>query len=113
LITRINPSTGRLELLGRTPFTRRYKYFYGVVQHERQHALNETPGVNDPDGDDLSSPFETSTSKTDPNNKFSADAMNNISDDEVYAGGPVEEAAIKAANTSKDWANPGINNKNK
>jgi len=111
LITQIG-ANGRLELLGRTPFRKRYKYFYGAVQHERQHALNETPGVNDPDGDDLSNQFETNTSHTDPNDRFSADPNNTTSDDEVYAGGPVEEAAINAADTSQDWANPGTNNKN-
>lgn len=112
LITTIN-SNGRLKYLGRTPFRKRYKYFYGVVQHERQHANNETPGVNDPDGDDLSTQFENNTSKTDPNDRFSADPSGGISDDEVYAGGPVEEAAINAADTSQDWANPGTNNKSK
>jgi hypothetical protein len=32
-----------------------------------------------------------------------------FTDDEVYAGGAVEEAAFKSADTSKDWADPGTN----
>jgi hypothetical protein len=32
-------------------------------------------------------------------------------DDEAYAGGPIEEAANQAADTSQDWANPGTNSK--
>ena len=111
LITSIG-ANGRLQLQGRTPFRKRYKYFYGVVQHERQHANNETTGASDVDGDFLSSSFELSTSKTDPNDKFSADPNNSVDDGEVYAGGPVEQAAINEADTSMDWANPGTNNIN-
>lgn len=32
-----------------------------------------------------------------------------FSDDEIYAGGPVEELGVTGADTSQDWANPGTN----
>ena len=110
ITTTINTS-GRLVATGASPTYKYYKYFYGVVKHERQHAYNET-SVGDSDGDDLSSTFEINISHTDPNNKFSAVGGGiNFSDDEIYAGGPVEQAGINAADTSQDWANPGTNSK--
>lgn len=83
-----------------------------MLEHERQHANNETPGQNDSDGDDLSDAFETNTSQTHPNNAFSAAGGGvNFSDDEIFAGGPVEEGGINGANAAQDWANPGTNHR--
>jgi hypothetical protein len=92
--------------------TRYYANFLGVLAHERQHANNETPGVNDPDGDRLSNAFETGTSLTNPNNACSAAGpfpCPPFDDGEVYAGGPVEQGGIAGANTAMDWADPGTN----
>ena len=63
----------------------------------------------DLNGYSLSNTYETNTTHTDPNNAFSASAQSK--DDEVYAGGVIEEAANKSADTSQDWANPGTNSK--
>ena len=46
---------------------------------------------------------------TDPSDPHSADGAELWDDSEVYANGPVEKAAIDAADTSMDWANPGSN----
>jgi len=35
--------------------------------------------------------------------------MGDNGDAEIYAGGPVEEKAVKEADTSQDWAYPGTN----
>lgn len=87
-----------------------YTSFLGVLAHERHHANNEIQDPNlDSDGDFLSSDFETNTSNTDPNNSHSADGVEVHDDSEVYANGPIEKAAIDAADTSQDWANPGSN----
>jgi hypothetical protein len=94
-----------------------YAHFSGVLAHERQHANGEvTQGsATDPDSDWLSTSLETGTSNTNPNDSESASsgvaAVAGFTDDEVYAGGPVEENGIKNADTSKDWANPGTNHK--
>lgn len=32
-----------------------------------------------------------------------------FTDDEIYAGGPIEEAGVAGADTSQDWAFPGTN----
>jgi len=110
-----NVVNAQLTATGTSGIFKYYKYFYGVVNHERQHANNETvdPAL-DPDGDYLPSVFETGTSQTDPANRFSARgtlAGNAYDDGEVYAGGPVEQQAIQSADTSQDWANPGSNSK--
>jgi hypothetical protein len=56
--------------------------------------------------------FETNTSKTDPDDADSAAGGGiTFNDDEIYAGGPVEQAGINGADTAKDWANPGTNSK--
>jgi hypothetical protein len=34
-----------------------------------------------------------------------------LADDEIYAGGPVEQQGIANSNTSQDWAYPGTNSK--
>lgn len=89
-----------------------YAYFCGALAHESQHALNETTAPNtdgDTDGDWLRSAFETGTSRTDPSDPNSASGPTGFTDDEVYAGGPVEQAGIDGADTSNDWAHPGTN----
>jgi flagellar hook-associated protein FlgK len=107
---------GRLLATGWSSTTKYYANFCGVVAHERQHANNEVAsgGPLDPDFDFLASSFENTTSKTDPANGYSASGSltgNGWDDGEVYAGGPVEENALKQADTSKDWAKPGTNKK--
>lgn len=71
--------------------------------------------MNDTDFDCLANDFETTISNTDPDNALSASKfvvpLIGITDDEIYAGGPVEENGIKSADTSNDWANPGTNHK--
>jgi hypothetical protein len=87
--------------------------------------LNETPGQNDPDGDDLPTGFETGTSKTLDTNpadqtlaKYSARGVpaNHSSinypgfgDDECYAAGPAEKGGLDGASTINDRAHPGSN----
>lgn len=107
---------GRLSATGWSTTNKFYAHFVGVLAHERQHANNEVPlgGSTDPDSDYLSSAFENATSNTDPANGYSARGSlsgNQWDDGEVYAGGPVEENAIKGADTKQDWANPGTNHK--
>nr|MBO6294210.1 hypothetical protein [Schwartzia sp. (in: firmicutes)] len=90
-----------------------YANFCGVLEHECQHATNEG-GWPDSDRDHLSDSFETGTSKTDPNDKFSAwnnggAVISSHEDNEIYAGGVIEQQAIESADTSNDWANPGTN----
>ena len=102
---------GRLRLVkevgGTTSF---YTSFIGVLAHERHHANSETRDNNlDPDGDRISSAFEQATSMTAPADSHSADGGGRHDDSEVYANGPIEKAAIDAADTSMDWANPGSN----
>jgi hypothetical protein len=108
-------ASGQLTASGWSSTNKYYANFLGVLAHERQHANNETTNTSlDPDGDFLSSTFETGTSSTSPTNKFSAQGSlsgTQWDDGEVYAGGPVEENGIKNADTSKDWANPGTNHK--
>ena len=105
--------SGRLVTTGTSAIFKYYKYFFGVVKHERQHAYNEST-IGDSDGDNLPDSFEVNTSHTDPTNKFSAAGGGvDFSDSEIYAGGPIEEAGIKAADTAQDWANPGSNSKPK
>ena len=108
-------TSGQLTATGTSGTFKYYTYFFGVVNHERQHANNETTNsALDPDGDFLPSTFETGTSQTDPANKFSSRGSlsgNAFDDGEVYAGGPVEQQAIQSANTTQDWANPGSNSK--
>ena len=95
------------EVGGTTSF---YTSFIGVLAHERHHANNETRDDSlDPDGDRMSSTFEQETSMTDPANSHSADGGDRHDDSEVYANGPIEKAAVDAADTSMDWANPGSN----
>ena len=89
-----------------------WKYFSGVVVHERFHVSN---GANhgptlDPDDDDLISSFETGTVSSAPNDKYSIDGGvfgNSVWDDECWAGGPVEKTGIDSADVDKDWAYPG------
>ena len=81
---------------------------------------NEKPGApggaDDYDADYLYNDFEGNISKSDRLRKFSIfegqpGLDDFLPDDEAYAGGPVEEQAIKSADTSKDWAYPGSNSK--
>ena len=108
---------GRLRATGWSSTTKYYANFCGVVAHERQHAYGEVAqnGPTDPDGDWLATDFENNTSNTNPNSAISASlgvaAVAGFTDDEIYAGGPVEENALKAADKSKDWASPGSNKK--
>lgn len=93
-----------------------YPNFCGVLAHERQHANNEivTGFPDDRDYDCLSNTFETNTSMTNPDNKYSARtaSMGDAFDDgEIYAGGPVEKNGIDTADKNKDWAYPGSNSK--
>jgi hypothetical protein len=108
-------TNGQLTATGTSRTFKYYTYFYGVVNHERQHANNETTNsALDPDGDFLPSTFETGNSQTDPANKFSSRGSlsgNAYDDGEVYAGGPIEQQAIQSATTTEDWANPGSNSK--
>jgi hypothetical protein len=112
-------STGQLKSTGISATKKYYAHFIGVLAHERQHANFEVPagGINDPDGDGLSTTFETFVSFTDPNDSLSASAGVSLpliaseTDDEVYAGGWIEENGVNNADTSQDWANPGTNHK--
>jgi hypothetical protein len=85
-----------------------------VLAHERHHANNETTAgpPTDSDGDLLAGTYETATTQTDPNDKYSARGVligSTWDDGEVYAGGPIEQQGIQNADTSHDWANPGTN----
>lgn len=108
---------GKLKATGWSGTNKYYANFIGVLSHERQHEHGEVPagGAADPDMDWLSTTFETGTSNTDPASSTSASAgvgaVAGFTDDEVYAGGPVEEQGIQGADTSQDWANPGTNHK--
>jgi len=92
-----------------------YANFIGIVAHERSHTDNEitTGPPLDSDSDGLPNTFEKSTSHTNPLEKFSTEAGTfltiNFPDNEVYAGGPVEQKAFETANTKNDWAHPGTN----
>jgi hypothetical protein len=116
-ITTIINSTGRLNATGWSGINKYYPHFCGVLAHERQHANGEQSppgGTTDRDSDWLTNAFETSNSKTNPDDKYSARILtmsDAFSDDEVYAGGPVEQAGIAGANSSLDWAYPGSNSK--
>jgi hypothetical protein len=107
----------KLKATGWSGTNKYYANFIGVLSHERQHKHGEVPvgGAADPDMDWLSTTFETGTSNTDPASSTSASAgvgaVAGFTDDEVYAGGPVEEQGIQGADTSQDWANPGTNHK--
>jgi hypothetical protein len=109
-------SGGQLEATGWSSESKYYANFLGVLAHERHHANNETtagPPI-DSDGDFLAGAYETSTTQTDPNDKYSARGVligSSWDDGEVYAGGPIEQTGIQNANTSQDWANPGTNSK--
>ena len=105
---------GRLSATGISPTNKYYPHFIGVLGHERQHANNEvTSGPpTDRDLDYLPNTFETTTSNTDPDDKYSASGpLVGTDDGEVYAGGPVEENGVKNANSAQDWASPGSNRK--
>jgi len=108
---------GKLKATGWSGTTKYYANFIGVLNHERQHANGEVAqgGPTDPDSDWLSTDLENNTSHTEPANPTSASdgvaGVAGFTDDEVYAGGPVEELAIQNADTSQDWANPGTNHK--
>lgn len=119
ITTTIN-AQGRLKATGRSKIYKYYQYFFGVLEHERQHANNEKPGApggaDDYDADYLYNDFEDNISKSDRLRRFSIfegqpGLDDFLPDDEAYAGGPVEEQAIKSADTSKDWAYPGSNSK--
>lgn len=96
---------------------RYYAHFLGALAHEQHHANNDIPTgpPEDRDSDFLPNGFETGTSQTDPDQPCSAVGVpppcGVLLDNEIYAGGPVEEAAIAGANTSQDWADPGTNHK--
>lgn len=105
---------GQLTATGWSTTNTYYANFLGVLAHERQHANNEvtTGPPLDPDNDWLSTDFENNTSNTDPADKYSARGSltgSGFSDDEIYAGGTVEQAGIQGADTSNDWAAPGTN----
>jgi hypothetical protein len=108
---------GLLKATGWSATHKYYANFLGVLAHERQHANGEVPqgGAGDPDSDWLSTVFETGTSHTDPANPLSASSgvtgFAGWTDDEIYAGGPVEQNGFTNADTSHDWANPGTNHK--
>jgi len=107
---------GQLQATGWSGTNRYYAHFLGVLAHERQHANNQinTGPPEDRDSDRLANAFETGTSQTDPDNNCSAAGAlvcPPFFDREVYAGGPVEQAGIAAANTSQDWADPGSNHR--
>jgi hypothetical protein len=108
---------GQLKATGWSSTNKYYAHFVGVLAHERQHALGEVTqgGPDDPDSDWLSTDLETNYSQTDPADPVSASsgvsAVAGFTDDEVYAGGPIEEAGVTGADTSQDWANPGTNHK--
>ncbi len=107
-------TNGLYKVTGASGITKYYRYFYGVIAHERHHANNELTTAasippQDDDGDSLSNSYETTTTKTDPN--IAASATGAVLDDEAYAGGIIEETANNAADTSQDWANPGSNSK--
>ena len=110
-------ASGLLKATGWSSTNKYYAHFVGVLAHERQHANGEVTqgGATDPDSDWLATSLETGTSSTDPNDPVSASsgvaAVAGFTDDEVYAGGPVEENGIKNADTSKDWASLGTNHK--
>ena len=110
-------SQGFLKAVGFSQKNYYYRNFVGVLAHERQHANGQLSsgfgGPLDPDGDRLSTTFEINTSKTDPNDDYSAvrgTTFGNsywLPDREIYAGGPVEENAYKNASSDTDWASPG------
>jgi hypothetical protein len=115
---------GHLVTLGTSTMNKYYANFIGVLAHEMEHATNQTragPPL-DRDSDYLSNVRETTVSFTDPDNPCSAALSGSFlscdpaplgdrtfDDGEVYAGGPVEEAGVRAANTSHDWGDPGTN----
>ena len=89
-----------------------WKYFSGVVVHERFHVSNGANhgAILDPDADDLKTSVETGTVSSDPNDKYSIDGGvfgSSVWDDECWAGGPIEKSGIDAADITKDWAQPG------
>ncbi len=107
-------AAGGLSVTGWSGSIRWLRYFMGVVPHERQHANGEQSpagGATDNDSDWLTNDFETSTSNTDPDDADSARGPGApaITDDEYYAGGPVEKAGIDGESGDKDWAHPGTN----
>lgn len=107
---------GQLMVTGQSEIFKYYRYFYSVVVHERHHANNELTLADsvppqDNDGDSLPNDYEISVTKTNPNPGGAYSASPEYRDDEAYAGGPIEEAAKEAADTSNDWANPGTNSK--
>lgn len=107
---------GHLMVTGQSEIFKYYRYFNSVVVHERHHANNELTLADsvppqDNDGDSLPNDYEISVTKTNPNPGGAYSASPQYRDDEAYAGGPIEEAANNAADTSNDWANPGTNSK--
>jgi hypothetical protein len=72
----------------------------------------------DDDGDGLPTTYELTVTKTRASGEnairsATEGTVSNLKDSEVYAGGPIEAAALLVADTSEDWANPGTNNKHK
>ena len=106
---------GFLKAKGWSNTNKYYPNFCRVLAHERQHAngeQNPPGGTTDRDSDWLINDFETDTSKTDPDIKYSASTWGGgFSDDEIYAGGTIEQAGIASADTNLDWAYPGTNSK--
>ena len=110
-----------------TGYSQYYSYypsFIGVLEHEREHAINGS-STNDPDGDRMSTAYENNTSNTDPEDEFSArvgqllldDSEDNYWDDgQVFADHKGYPAAKDAAKVDVvtgivpgDWADPGSN----
>ncbi len=110
-------SGGKLKASGWSATNKYYAHFEGILAHERQHANGQTNSgaPSDRDGDRLSNDFEDNISITDPDDPKSAasgvSGFGGFGDQEVYAGGPIEQVGVTGANTSQDWANPGTNHK--
>lgn len=106
---------GQLTATGLSTVYKYYAYFCGSLAHERHHANQGTMAgyPTDVDSDFLANLYEMNTTNTDPMDPISGSDLliPKILDNEIYANGPIEEAAIQAANTSQDWANPGTNSK--
>jgi hypothetical protein len=107
---------GQLTVTGMSGTTSYYADFVGVLAHERDHTNNAitTGPPADRDSDLLANDFETGTSQTDPDDPCSAIGVTPcapVTDCEVWAGGPVEQAAVAGADISQDWADPGSNHR--
>lgn len=103
---------GKRRASGTSGTIKYWKYFSGVIPHERFHVSNGAghgPTL-DPDADDLVTTVETATVKSDPADKYSIDNGvfgRKVWDDECWAGGPIEKAGIDSADITVDWAAPG------